>query len=133
MDLLSGNLEKNNITYEFQNMEYKHFQILEIDVTNLKSAEEILNLVELTEDIYRIVLRGARNIEVKDIKDAIFGLGKNVCEVRDETHLPYDLEEIATQKTLKGIFTRKMLEELEKYPNQRELIMKAIEITYNSL
>ena len=41
-------------------------------------------------------------------------LGNKLCEYKDETHLPYDLEEIAKQETLKGIFTRKMLEELEK-------------------
>jgi hypothetical protein len=54
----------------------------------------------------------------------------NISDFKDETHLPFNLEEIAKQETLKGIFTRKMLEELEKNPNQKEDIMKAIEITY---
>ncbi len=131
--MVIGNFEKGNVEYEFRNMEERHYNILEIDISDAKLTSDVVDKLELTDDIYRIVLRGARNIEVKDIREAIMGLGKNVCEVRDETHLPYNLEEIATQKTLKGIFTRKMLEELEKYPNQRELIMKAIEITYNSL
>ena len=56
----------------------------------------------------------------------------NITEFRDETHLPYDLDEISKQQTLKGIFTRKMLEEIERNPNQKEEIMKAIEITYTA-
>ena len=38
----------------------------------------------------------------------------------------------AKQQTLKGIFTRKMLEEIERNPNQKEEILKAIEITYSA-
>ncbi len=131
--MVVGDFEKRNVTYEFRNMEYKHYNILEVDVTGCRIASDVLDKLELGDDIYRVVLKGARNVDIKDVKDAISTLGKDVCEVRDATHLPYNLEEIAQQKTLKGIFTKKMLQELEKYPNQRELIMKAIEITYGSL
>jgi DNA repair exonuclease SbcCD nuclease subunit len=131
--MVIGNFEKGNVTYEFVNMESKHYSIIDVDVTDCKIVSDVLDKLELGEDIYRIVLRGARNIDVKEVREAIFALGKSVCEVRDETHLPYNLEEIAAQKTLKGIFTKKMLKELEDFPNQKELIMKAIEITYNSL
>ena len=84
----------------------------------------------MKDDIYRITFKGARNVEVKELIELLKSKSSNITEFRDETHLPYDLEEIAKQQTLKGIFTRKMLEEIEKNPNQREEIMKAIEITY---
>ena len=131
--LVLGNLEKNNITYEFKNMEYKHFQILEVDVTNLKSPEEILNLVELEDDIYRIVLIGERNIEIEKVKEILKTTGKNICEIRDLTHISYDYEKIAKEQNLKGYFTKKMLEELKEKPEQKEEILKAIEITYQLL
>ena len=131
--MVIGEFKKGNVSYEFKNMESKHYCILEVDVTDCKIASDVVDKLDLREDIYRVVLKGARNIDTKDVREAILALGKSVCEVRDETHLPYNLEEIAAQKTLKGIFTKKMLKELEDFPNQKELIMRAIEITYNSL
>jgi len=59
--------------------------------------------------------------------------GKNICEVRDEMHLPYDFEEIATHKDIKGIFTKKMLEYLKENPDMQEETMKAIEMVYLTL
>lgn len=56
--------------------------------------------------------------------------GKNICEVRDETHLPYNFYEIAKQKDIKGVFTKKMLEYLEENPDVKEETMKAIEMVY---
>lgn len=131
--LVMGNLEKDNITYEFKNMEYTHFDTREIDISNVHVPNDVLDLLDLKDDIYKIYLKGARNVDVKDICDLIKAFSKNVCEIKDETHLPYNLEEIAKSKTLKGIFVKKMLEELKNSPNDKEEIMKAIEITFASL
>ena len=131
--MLFGNLEKDNITYEFKNMEYKHFEILEIDITTLKSPEEILNHINLKDDIYRIVLTGERNVNVEKIKEILGSEGKNICEIRDLTHISYDFEKISKEQNLKGFFTRKMLDEINEKPEQKEEILKAIEITYQLL
>ena len=58
---------------------------------------------------------------------------KNICEIRDLTHISYDFEKIANEQNLKGFFTRKMLEEMKENPEQKEEILKAIEITYQML
>lgn len=131
--IILGELEKNNITYEFKNMEYKHFEIIEIDISEFKSPEEILNHIELGEDIYKIVLQGERNIDIEKLKEIINMQEKNICEIRDLTHLAYDLESIAKEKNLKGFFTKKMLEEMEENPERKEEILKAIEMTYQLL
>lgn len=131
--MLFGNLEKNNITYEFKNMEYKHFEILEVDVSSFKSPEEILNKISLGDNIYKIILKGEKNIDIDKIKEILNTTEKNICEIRDLTHISYDLEEISKEKTLKGFFTKKMLEEIDENPDRREEIMKAIEIAYNVL
>ena len=114
-------------------MEYKHFKIQEIDISNLRSPEEILNYVEFGEDIYRIVLKGERNIEIEKVKDLLNSVGKNICEIRDLTHISYDFEKISKEQNLKGFFTKKMLEEINKNPEQKEEILKAIELTYQVL
>ena len=131
--MVFGNLEKGNIAYEFRNMEYKHFEIVEVDITNLKSPEEILNHLELSENIYRILLTGERNVDIDKIKEILKSLDKNICEIRDLTHISYDFENISKEQNLKGFFTRKMLEEMKEKPEQKEEILKAIEITYQLL
>ena len=89
--------------------------------------------LKFEDDIYRVVLQGNKNLDIDELSEAIYAMSENICEVRNETHLPYDLEQIATSKNLKGIFTRKMLEYLEQNPRSEEEVMKAIEITFNSL
>lgn len=131
--LVIGNLEKDNITYEFKNMEYRHFEIVEFDVSNVRVYSDVMDSLNLGDNIYRVVLKGNRNIELKSICEAINSMNKGVCDIIDNTHLPYNLQEIAMQKNLKGIFTKKMLKKLEEEPNRKDEIMRAIEITYSSL
>ena len=42
--------------------------------------------------------------------------------------LKIDINEIAKQNNLKGIFTKNMLQKLEQEPENEELILKALEI-----
>ena len=131
--IVVGELEKNKKKYDFKNMEYRHFEIIKVDISDFKSPEEILNHVELSDDIYRIELNGERNIDVDKLKEILCATEKNICEIKDFTHMSYDLESIAKEKNIKGFFTRKMLEEIENNPEKREEILKAIEITYQLL
>lgn len=133
MAWLYGNLEKNNITYKFENMEYKHFEIIDVDISNFRSPEEILNHISLEDNFYRIIINGEKNIDVNKLKDVLYTTEKSICEIKDCTHLPYDFESISKEKNLKGIFTKKMLEEICEYPDREEEILKAIELVYNIL
>ena len=128
-----GDLEKNDIEYRFENMEYRHFEIIEVDISNFKSPDEILNHISLKDNIYRIVLSGERNVDTDKIIETLNNTEKNICEIRDLTHISYDFDSITKEKNLKGIFTKKMLEEIEKNPERKEEILRAIEITYNVL
>lgn len=128
-----GDLKKNDIEYRFENMEYRHFEIIEVDISNFKSPDEILNHISLKDNIYRIVLSGERNVDTDKIIETLNNTEKNICEIRDLTHISYDFDSITKEKNLKGIFTKKMLEEIEKNPERKEEILKAIEITYNVL
>ncbi len=128
-----GNIENGKVTYEFIEPECKCFKTVEIDVTNARIVSDVLEMLHLDDDIYRVCLTGTKNIDINDVTNAILEANSNVCDVRDETILPYDLEKIALTQDLKGIFTRKMLEHLRKNPSDKEVVMKAIEIAYASL
>ena len=131
--LVQGELEKDNVTYAFQNMEYRHFQIMEVDISEAKIPSDVLEGLSFEDDIYRVVLHGTKNLDIEELSEAIYALSENICEVRDETHLPYQLDQIAESRNLKGIFTRKMLEYLDENPRNEAEVMKAIELTFHAL
>ena len=101
-----------------------------MDVSGFKTPDEILNQVDFVDEIYRVILEGSRNVSIDKIKELLNEQCKNLCEIKDQTHIAYDFEKIQTEQNLKGYFTKKMLEELEKHPEQKEEIIKAIEIAY---
>ena len=128
--LVIGNLEKNNITYEFRNMENRHFIEYQVDISDFKSPDEILNHVTFEDNFYRVILSGSRNVSIEKVKEILNEQSKNICDIKDLTHIAYDFEKIATEQNLKGYFTKKMLEEMKQHPEQKEEILHSLEITY---
>ena len=53
---------------------------------------------------------------------------KNILKIKNNTKLNYELEELAKENNVKGIFVRNMLKKLEENIDQKEEIEKAIEI-----
>lgn len=131
--LVIGEITKEKLKIEFVKMDDTEFEIKTIDISNCMSPNEVLDKLKLKNNIYKIILTGIRNIDINTLKEMITVSNKNVCEIEDKTRLDYNLEKIATQKTLKGMFTKKMLEELKKNPEEEEKIMQAIEYVYNNM
>lgn len=131
--LVVGEITKEKLKVKFVKMDDTQFNVKTLDISNYLSPNEVLDKLDLKDDIYKIILTGVRNIDVNTLKEMIAISGKYVCEVVDKTRMDYDLKGIATQKTLKGIFTKKMLEELEKSPENEDKIMKAIEYVYKNM
>lgn len=127
--------EKNEVILktEFIKMDETEFEIKTVDITNCMSTNEVLDKLNLKDNIYKVELTGIRNIDINALKEMISVTGKYVCEIEDKTRLDYNLHAIATQKTLKGMFTKKMLEEIKNNPENEEKILKAIEYVYNNM
>ena len=131
--LVVGEITKENLNLNFVKMDETQFEVKEIDISKYMSPNEILDKLNLKDNIYKIVLTGIRNIDVNTLKEMILISGKYVCEIEDKTRMDYDLENIAMQKTLKGVFTKKMLEEIKNNPEKEEQINRAIEYVYNNM
>ena len=131
--LVIGDVTKEKLKVKFLKMDDTQFEVKTIDISNCKSPNEVLDKLNLKDNIYKIVLTGIRNIDINTLKEIISVSGKYVCEIEDETRMDYNLEAIAMQKTLKGVFTRKMLEEIKNNPENETKIMKAIEYVYNNM
>lgn len=131
--LVVGEISKEKLDVKFVKMDDTEFEVKEIDISNCMSPNEVLDKLNLKDNIYKIILTGIRNVDINTLKEMINISGKYVCEIEDKTRMDYDLENIAKQKTLKGIFTKKMLEELKYAPEEEQKIMQAIEYVYNNM
>lgn len=131
--LVIGEIENKKVKVEFKQMDSQQFVIKEIDITNFQTVQEIIDYLELGDDIHRLVLTGVRHMNFSSIEDAVNELPNYITEIIDDTHLEYNLEDIAKQNTLKGIFTKNMLNILKESPDKERIILNAIEYIYKNM
>jgi len=130
--MIVGEIENKDVRLEFVELDERLFTKYELNVENLFEKEEIVekinNLDLIEQDMYEIVLVGNREIEInaRDILKLIEK--KNVLKVKDCTKLKYDIEEIAKENNLRGIFVREIIKKYDEGLYTEEQIEKAIEI-----
>lgn len=129
--MIVGNIEKDKkLEIAFVPVDKTEFIETTLDITEIISKEELiekLNSVEIEENkYYKIILTGARNFEINTYEILRLIENKNIIKLKDNTKLKVNLEELAKEKSLKGIFVKNMLEKIT-IENEEEII-KAIEI-----
>ena len=75
---------------------------------------------------YKIILKGSRNFEISTYEILRLIENNNIIKIKDSTKIKMNLEELAKEKSLKGIFVKNMLEKISE-ENEEEII-SAIEI-----
>ena len=130
--MVVGTIEENNkkISLQFIPLDNKEFVETNLDISTISSKEE---LIEKMNDIqidnnkyYKIILSGTRNIEI-DTNDLIkYMANKNIIKIKDKTKVEYDLEKISKEQSLKGIFVKELLEQMNE--ENREQILESIYI-----
>lgn len=132
--MIIGNLEKNNLKIEFKKIVEKEFEEIKINCTGIISKEELIekiNNLNLDENkFYKIILNGKRNFEINIYELFKFDLDEKIIKIKNKTKPNYDLESIAGETTLKGLFTKEMIKRLEmaKEDEEKEVIETAIEL-----
>ena len=129
--MVVGDITKDNLSLEFINLDDKEFVEKEIDISGVNSEEELaemINNLSLNESkLYKIILVGTRNFEIDVYKLYKLINSSNVIKIKDRTKIKYDLNEIANDMTLKGLYAKEMLRKLDE-TEDKELVEKAIEI-----
>lgn len=130
--MVVGDIEENTkeISLQFIPLDNKEFVEINLDVSTIASKEE---LIEKTNDIqvdndkyYKIILVGTKNIEI-DTNDLIkYITNKNIIKIKDKTKVEYDLDKISKEQSLKGIFVKELLEQMNE--ENREQILESIYI-----
>ncbi len=129
-------INKNKIKINFIKLDNRIFEEKNINISSINSQEELIekiNSIKINENIFlKIILIGNKNIEIN--KNEIFKLieNKNILKIEDKSEMKYDFNKLATQNNLKGIFVKKMLEELNNKEIDENEVRKAIEIGLKS-
>lgn len=133
--VIYGELNKENLNLKFIPMDPKEFKELELDISDLNSEEELIekiNSLELEENnYYKIILIGDKNFEINTYKLFQFINNENTIKIKNHTKLKIDLEELAKNNNLKGLFVKEVLEELNKNNYDKKLLENVLEIGLN--
>lgn len=115
----------SKITREFIPLDNKEFKKIEINISNINSIEsliETINEIKLEEDkYYKIILTGQKQVEINTL-DLLKNIdNKNIIKIKDKTSIEYDLEKMAKEQSLKGIFVKRLLEQMNE-ENKEEIL-----------
>ena len=124
--------DTKKLNIEFVPIDEKEFVEYEIDITEILTEEELIekiNEIKTEENkYYKIILTGNRQFEINVNNIIKYIQNKNIIKIKDKTKIKYDLEKIAEENSLKGIFVKELLEKIKQNPEEKKIIEKAIEI-----
>lgn len=129
----------NGLKLKFVPLDDEEFVKRKLSVDNMYSKEELIesiNEMNINSNEYvEIILTGRRNFEINIYELQKFLQNNRIIKVKDETKISLDLEKIANENTLRGLFVKEMMERLEKETNseERDILERAIEIGLNAL
>ena len=138
--MIVGDIQKGNVKLEFVPLDEEEFKEIHMEVSNLLSKEELIekiNDLEISNKEYiKIILTGNRNFEINKYELLKYIENERIIKIKDDTQIAYDLEKIANETTLKGLFVKEMLEKLRKpeiTEEEKHIIEKSIEIGIEAL
>ena len=135
--MIIGDVSKESVQIEFIKLDDRIFKVEDEDISEINSEEELIEKINSLEfdknEEIEINLVGRRNFEIN--KNNILKLIQNdkVLKIKDSTKIKYNIEEIAKEDNLRGIFVRKLLAKKEDGTYTEEEILKAIEIGLEAL
>ena len=131
-NLEENNYEKDKIEIQFLRADERKFEEESIDISSIKSEEELIEkLDEMNlekENFYKIILKGTKKIELNEVRICKLTRKDMILKVRDKTETEYNIDNLAMQKNLKGMFVKNLLEKLKSDPQEEDSIKKAMEI-----
>lgn len=117
---------------KFIKLDERLFTKYELIVDNILDKEELVERIENLylnqNDLYEIVLVGNRQFEINSREILKLISVENILKIKDNTQLGYDIEQIAQENNLRGIFVREMIKKYESGIYTENQIKKAIEI-----
>ena len=110
--------ETKKVSLEFLELDNKKFVEKELSISEIKFKEELIeNINQIKVDLnkfYKIVLIGTKNIEINTNELIKYVTNQNIIKIKDKTKTEYDLEKISIEQSLRGIFVKELLEQINE-------------------
>lgn len=136
--MIVGEIEKEKLELEFIPLSEDDFVEKNVDITDIISKDELVEKINelkiANNELVKIILVGKRNFEIDKYEIYKLVLNERIIKIKDHTKIKYDLEKIANNNTLKGLFAKEMLKEKENASEENiDIIEKAVEIAFEAL
>lgn len=140
--VILGDITKDTVNLEFVRTSKRNYYIKNIDITNTNSYEEIKNIIlsEISEEernlnFYKIILKGEvesyfninEEVVLEKVKDYFYFI-----KIIDNTKIKIDIDTIAKDYSIKGVYARKLLEK-SKEDISEEIIELALKMGVQAL
>lgn len=135
--MVVGEITNHELKTKFIRLDDRIFTKQELNVDNILSKEELVETIDnLNFDentMVEIVLVGSREFEIVSREILKLISHKSILKIKDNTQIGYNIEEIAKENNLRGIFVREVIKKYEEGIYTEEQIKKAIEIGLNAM
>lgn len=138
--IISGYVYKGGVDLEFNKTSLREYKEVKIDITDSKTYEEIKEKIvcnftkeERERNLYKIILVGELNSSFAISEDIIFKKVEDnfyYCKIKDKTSYKYDLEEIAKGYSVKSIYIKKLIEEMNNAETEKEKEVISMALKY---
>lgn len=130
--MVVGEITKNATELNFIKLDETEYVEREINCTDINSIEELIekiNEINIEQNkLYKIILVGKRNFEINIYDLYKYELNEKIIKIKNKTKPNYNIEEIAKENSLRGLFAKEILEEIKKENYNNEIIENALEI-----
>ena len=122
--MIVGEIKENKeVKTEFVPLSENDFEEKELDISECISKEELIekiNDLEIPDNAFiKLILVGKRNFEIDKYELYKLLTNERIIKIKDHTKIQYDLEKIANNHTLKGLFAKEILKEKENARRRR--------------
>ena len=129
--------ETKQISIRFIPLDNEEFVKEEVDISNINSEEELIETINQKDrqenEYYEYIFVESKNIEININRILKLIDDKKVVKLKDLSKLKMDLEQISKEKSLKGIFVKQLLNEIEEDESNKDEILRIIEIGLNAM
>ena len=130
--MVVGEITKNAAELNFIKLDETEYVEREINCTDINSIEELIekiNEINIEQNkLYKIILVGKRNFEINIYDLYKYELNEKIIKIKNKTKPNYNIEEIAKENSLRGLFAKEILDELKKENYDENIIENALEI-----
>lgn len=104
------------LNLEFIPLDKRKHEEIEIDISSIMSQEELVNYINSIDlnslNFIKIILKGEKNMQINILKLKELIEKENIVKIYDQSHVAEDLNVIAEEFNLKGIFVKKHMNKI---------------------